>query len=135
MNLHGVAKIEVMVMSFFEHGQHRDCFEGYSAVAHSHLLMKLCVLPHVIVPDAGDMPQMIRTDSNYKDMQLWSEGFDEFVVRVYYLGQSERHSFLLEDKAPCIVDQAFRRAADEGAHSDSPHPARILCLLGEFCAF
>ena len=93
--------------------------------------MKFCVLPHVVVPGAGEMSQMLRADSNYKEMQLWSEGFDEFAVPVYYFGQSERHSFLLEDNALCIVDEEFKRAADEGAHSDSPHPARILCLLAE----
>ena len=37
VNWHGVAETEVMVMSFFDHGQHRDCFEGYSAVAERHL--------------------------------------------------------------------------------------------------
>ena len=78
-----MAKTDVMVMSFFDHGQNRDCFEGYSAVAERHLVMKLCVLPHVVVPDAGEMSQMIRADSNYKELQLWSEGFDEFAVPVY----------------------------------------------------
>lgn len=128
---HGDAQTEVIVMSFLDHGQHRDCFAGYSAVAERDLLIKLCVLPHVSVPQAGDMPQMIRADSNYKEMQLWSNGFHEFAVPVYYFGQSERHSFLLEDKAPCTVAQAFQRAADEGSVLESPHPARILCLLGE----
>ena len=71
MNWYGVAETEVTVMSFFAHGQKRDCFEGYSAVAERHLGMKLCVLPHVVVLGAGEMSQMIRADSNYKEMQLW----------------------------------------------------------------
>ena len=82
MDWHGDAQTEVIVMYFLDHGQYRDCFVGYSAVAERDLLIKVCVLPHVSVPQAGNMPQMIRADSNYKEMQLWSNGFHDFAVRV-----------------------------------------------------
>ena len=49
MNWHGVAETEVMDMFY------RDCFQGCSAVAERDLVMKFCVLPHVVVPDAAEM--------------------------------------------------------------------------------